>query len=105
MDSESDDEYTPTDDEVETHFHEYAAHLEATEPGTYPFRTWEEALRGYRRWIAAHDAEVRQAVLEEVIKKLAFEWLMFLPEEDTAFAQGARLAIERIQEAFDETDI
>ena len=73
--------------------------------GDSHFQTESELRAEGERAIDAHDAEVRQAVLEEVIKKLAFEWLMFLPEEDTAFAQGARLAIDRIQEAFDETDI
>ena len=53
-------------------------------------------------WLKAHDAEVRLEVLQEVRKKLALEWLMFLPEEDTAFAQGARLAIERIREGVEE---
>ena len=54
------------------------------------------------RAIDAHDAEVRLEVLQEVNKKLALEWLMFLPEEDTEFAQGARLAIERIREGVEE---
>jgi len=59
-------DYTPSLDEVETHYHEWAAHLEATEPGTYPFRTWEEAMYGFRRWLAAHDAELRAEIAAQI---------------------------------------
>lgn len=64
--------YTPTTDEVETHFHEWAAYLEKTEPGTYPFRTWQEAMYGFRRWLAAHDAahDVELSRLRGVVEEV-----------------------------------
>ena len=59
-------EYTPTTDEVETHFHEWAEYLEKTEPGTYPFRTWQEAMRGFRRWLAQHDAALLRKAADHI---------------------------------------
>jgi hypothetical protein len=48
--------YTPTTDEVETAFHEFASLLEVDEPGTYPeapeFSDWREARDGFHRWLA-----------------------------------------------------
>ena len=64
--------YTPTTDEVETHFHEWAAYLEKTEPGTYPFRTWQEAMHGFRRWLTAHDQDRdRLAKIVDEVRALA----------------------------------
>lgn len=62
-------EYTPTTDEVETAFHEFASALESKEPGTYPdapeFTDWREAMAGFRRWLEAHDAEIRADAWDE----------------------------------------
>ena len=104
MNSGSDDEYTPTDDEVETHFHEYAAHLEATEPGTYPFRTWEEALRGYRRWVAAHDAEVAARAWDEGVRDANRAWEQ-LWDSTTPDEERFLVINPYRKEAFDETNI
>lgn len=61
--------YVPTTDEVETAFHEFASALEAREPGTYPdapeFADWREAMHGFRRWLAEHDAQVAAQALRD----------------------------------------
>lgn len=57
--------YTPTTDEVETAFHEFASNLETEYPGTYEeapeFSDWKQAMYGFRRWLAG---EIRKAKAE-----------------------------------------
>jgi len=47
-------DYTPTTDEVQTAFHEFASQLEQDQPGTYPapeFSDWVQAMYGFQRWM------------------------------------------------------
>ena len=48
--------YVPSDEEVETAFHEFASRIETAEPGSYPdapeFADWREARDGFLRWLA-----------------------------------------------------
>ena len=66
--------YVPTDDEVETAFHEYASMIESETAGEYPeapeFRDWKQALAGYRRWLEQHDREVREKAESDLLDRL-----------------------------------
>ena len=61
--------YVPTDDEVETAFHEFASWLEAKYPGEYEhapeFVEWREAMHGFRRWKAALIREAKAEAWDE----------------------------------------
>jgi hypothetical protein len=66
-------EYTPTDGEVETAFHEYASQVVKREkewvpddePMSYPpeLEDWKCGMAAYRRWLAAHNAQIRAEAL------------------------------------------
>lgn len=61
--------YTPTTDDVETAFHQFASWLESTSPGEYEdapeFADWREAMHGFRRWLAKVKAKAQVEVLRE----------------------------------------
>lgn len=85
--------YVPTDDEVETAFHEFASWLETKYPGECEhapeFADWREAMHGFRRWLAAHDAEVAAKAISD-----AAEWLdnhfQSLPRWNATWQEGSR---------------
>lgn len=65
--------YTPTDNEIETAFHEYTSQTVKREkewvrddqPMSYPLELedWRCGMAAYRRWLAAHDAQIRAEAL------------------------------------------
>lgn len=67
-------DYTPTTDEVETAFHEFASQLEQAQPGTYPapeFSDWIQAMYGFQRWMQKVQYDAWEEGYDKAHKDLA----------------------------------
>ena len=95
--------YVPTTCEVETAYHEFSSQVAQDEgrsdpdgmrPMSYPeaFVDWQEGMWAFRRWLAAHDAEVRSATREQIANNVELVAEAELMDKPSAFIAGLMLA-------------
>ena len=80
--------YTPTTDEVETAFHEFASELETAYPGSFEeapeFSNWKQAMYGFRRWYAEEIRKAKQEAWQAgvVASGINLDWQLHLSDHN-----------------------